>query len=76
MFTSDSLHQIEQSNSGKHMWPWLLETVLDTVAQDKLDERFALTAYLFIYYLLNSLLAFKPYLHFLAYITFQMVLFH
>lgn len=32
MFTSDSLHQIEQGNSGKHMWPWLLETVLDTVA--------------------------------------------
>ena len=40
MFGNDPLHQIEQGNAGKHIWPWMLESILSSEAQDILDEKY------------------------------------
>ncbi|KAH9934362.1 uncharacterized protein B0H18DRAFT_1207855, partial [Fomitopsis serialis] len=39
-FSVDPLHQIEQGAYGQHIWPWLLDTVLNAYAQQDLDQNF------------------------------------
>ncbi|KAJ3530334.1 hypothetical protein NM688_g7726 [Phlebia brevispora] len=39
-FAADPLHEIEQGVYGKHIWPWLLEHILDKDMQDHVDAHF------------------------------------
>ncbi|KAJ3559142.1 hypothetical protein NM688_g517 [Phlebia brevispora] len=36
-FTADPLHEIEQGVYGKHIWPWMLESILDKDMQTHVD---------------------------------------
>ncbi|KAJ3552152.1 hypothetical protein NM688_g4302 [Phlebia brevispora] len=39
-FAADPLHEIEQGVYGKHIWPWILEHILDKDMQDHVDAHF------------------------------------